>query len=90
MWARTGSLPACAGARARRLILIDTSPLLAATESALLLPEADLVLLVAMANKNPSTLARRTADTLAQLQVSNVRVVLNMAKEVVMPTGYRR
>ena len=32
-------------------ILIDTSPLLAATESALLLPEADLVLLVAMANK---------------------------------------
>ena len=71
-------------------ILIDTSPLLAATESALLLPEADLVLLVAMANKISSTLARRTADTLDQLQVSNVRVVLNMAKEVVMPTGYRR
>ena len=71
-------------------ILIDTSPLLAATESALLLPEADLVLLIAMANKASATIARRTTETLEQLQVPNVRVVLNAAKEVVMPAGYRR
>jgi capsular exopolysaccharide synthesis family protein len=71
-------------------ILIDTSPLLAATESALLLPEADLVLLVAMAKRTSATLARRTTETLEQLQVPSVRVVLNEAKEVVMPSGYRR
>jgi capsular exopolysaccharide synthesis family protein len=80
-------------AQARTLvdwILIDTSPLLAATESALLLPEADLVLLVAMANKTSSALARRATETLRQLEVPNVRVILNMSREVVMPAGYRR
>ncbi len=70
-------------------ILIDTSPLLAATESALLLPEADLVLLVTMANKTSTALARRATETLRQLEVSNIRVILNMSREVVMPAGYR-
>jgi len=71
-------------------IIIDTSPLLAATESALLLPEADLVLVVAMAKRTSATLARRSTEILDQLQVSTVRVVLNEAQEVVMPSGYRR
>lgn len=71
-------------------ILIDTSPLLAATESALLLKEADLVILVAMANRTSTALARRATETLRQLEVPNVRVVLNLSREVVMPAGYRR
>jgi capsular exopolysaccharide synthesis family protein len=71
-------------------ILVDTSPLLAATESALLLKEADLVILVAMANRTSTALARRATETLRQLEVPNVRVVLNLSREVVMPAGYRR
>jgi xanthine phosphoribosyltransferase len=46
--------------------LVDTGVTARAVRA--LLPEADLVLVVAMANKISATLARRTADTLDQLQ----------------------
>ena len=86
-----GSLPACAGARARRL---DPDRHVTALGR-------DRVGAAAarggpgLAGRDGQQDLRRRwhdapADTLDQLQVPNVRVVLNMAKEVVMPTGYRR
>jgi capsular exopolysaccharide synthesis family protein len=80
-------------AQARRKadwILIDTSPLLAASESAMLLGEADLVLVVVMAGRTSTALAVRTRETLEQLEVREARVVLNGSKDLAMPSGYRR
>jgi capsular exopolysaccharide synthesis family protein len=71
-------------------VLIDTSPILTATESALLVGEADLVLLVASSGRTSARLAARTHETLEQLAPAAVRVVVNGAKEVPMPSGYRR
>lgn len=70
-------------------IVIDTSPLLAATESAHLLPEADLVLLVAMSGSTSTALAHRASETLQQLDAPNARVVLNRSHEMQVPASYR-
>lgn len=71
------------------LVLIDTAPILAASETAHLIPWADVVLVVARAGVVTTSLAHRTHETLDRLHTPKVSVVLNAAEETVVPPGYR-
>lgn len=66
--------------RLGRVILIDTPPLLDASDAAHLFPEVDSVLLVARAGKTTVAEARRTADLLKRLNAPAVGVALNCAR----------
>lgn len=64
------------------VVLIDTSPVLAASDWAQLLPEVEAVLAVARAGKTGVDSAERTAEILATLQAPLVGVVLNRLPRV--------
>jgi len=71
-------------------VVIDTAPILVAGESAPLIDEADLVLIVARSGSVSIPIAERTRDTLHRLGVDAAWVVLNDARESGLPTAYRR
>jgi Mrp family chromosome partitioning ATPase len=70
-------------------VLVDTAPILVAGESAPLFEGADLVLVVAKAESISSPVAERTRDTLHRVGADNAWVVLNHARESIVPGGYR-
>ena len=77
-------------ARARAdVILVDTAPILAASDAAHLIPGADEVLVVARAGVVTTSLAHRTREVLERLQSPQIGVVLNGAQETALPPGYR-
>jgi capsular exopolysaccharide synthesis family protein len=77
-------------ARARAdIVLVDTAPILAASDAAHLVPGADVVVLVARAGLVTTSLAHRTREILERLQSPQVLVVLNGALETALPPGYR-
>jgi Mrp family chromosome partitioning ATPase len=71
------------------LVLVDTAPLLTASDVAHMVPGADLVLLVARAGVVTTSLAHRTREVLERLRSPQVGVVLNCAQETALPPGYR-
>jgi Mrp family chromosome partitioning ATPase len=71
-------------------VIIDTAPILVAGESAPMMDEADLVLVVARSGSTPNSVAERTRDTLHRLGANAVWVVLNDSRESGVPAAYRR
>lgn len=70
------------------VILVDTAPILAASDAAQLIPGSDEVLVVARAGVVTASLARRTREVLDRLQSPQIGVVLNAAEETALPPGY--
>lgn len=76
-------------ARARAdVVLVDTAPILAASDAAHLIPGADEVVVVARAGLVTTSLAHRTREVLERLQSPQIGVVLNGAEETALPPGY--
>jgi capsular exopolysaccharide synthesis family protein len=76
-------------ARARAdVVLVDTAPILAASDAAHLIPLADDVVVVARAGVLTTSLAHRTREVIDRLQSPQIGVVLNFAKETALPPGY--
>lgn len=71
------------------VVLVDTAPLLTASDVAHMVPETDLVLLVARAGVVTTSLAHRTREVLETLRSPQIGVVLNCAQETALPPGYR-
>jgi Mrp family chromosome partitioning ATPase len=71
-------------------VVLDTAPILVAGESAPLIDEADLVLIVARSGMISNSVAERTRDTLHRLGADAAWVVLNASRESSVPSGYRR
>ena len=77
-------------ARARAdVVLVDTAPILAASDAAHMIPGADEVVVVARAGVVTTSLAHRTREVLERLQSPPIGVVLNGAQETALPPGYR-
>jgi capsular exopolysaccharide synthesis family protein len=72
------------------MVVLDCTPVLVASDVAALLPEVDAVLLVARAGSTRAELAERTTGVLHRLRAPVVGVALNGAKEISMPSSYRR
>jgi Mrp family chromosome partitioning ATPase len=70
------------------IVLLDTPPILAASDGAQLLSQVDAVLLVVRAEKTVGSTAERTADLLRGLKVPVVGTVLNEAPDLTVPRGY--
>jgi capsular exopolysaccharide synthesis family protein len=70
------------------IVLLDTPPILAASDGAQLLSQVDAVLLVVRGEKTVGTTAERTADLLRGLKVPVVGTVLNEAPDLTVPRGY--
>lgn len=71
------------------VVLIDTPPILVASDASHLLSEVDAVLVVARAGRTKSDLAERTTEMLVRLGARVSGVVLNRAAEISIPRGYR-
>jgi Mrp family chromosome partitioning ATPase len=71
-------------------VVLDTAPILVAGESAPLIDEADLVLIVARSGMISNPVAERTRETLHRLGADAAWVVLNASRVGRMPSGYRR
>ncbi len=70
------------------IVVIDTSPILTVSDAAYLLPQSDVVLLVARAGRTTSESAARTKDVVLRLGEGDICVVLNDAKEGSRSHGY--
>jgi len=70
-------------------VLIDTAPILTASDAAHLIPDVDAVLVVAQAGMVTTALAHRMREVLERLQSPPVGVVLTGAQETAMPPGYQ-
>ncbi|MGQ0670438.1 MAG: polysaccharide biosynthesis tyrosine autokinase, partial [Actinomycetota bacterium] len=70
-------------------VILDTPPILVASDATHLLADVDTVLLVARAGKTKGQLAERTSELLSRLDAPVTGVVLNRAAEIAMPRGYR-
>jgi Mrp family chromosome partitioning ATPase len=70
------------------IVLLDTAPILAASDSANLFPLVDAVLLVVRAEKTLIPTADRTAEILRRLKAPVVGVTLNGAAGAELPRGY--
>lgn len=75
--------------RGADIVLIDSAPILAATDAAHLLGSAQAVLLVARSGKTRGEVAEKAAELLQRLGGSLIGVALNAATEITMPPGYR-
>ena len=71
------------------VVLIDTPPILVASDATYLLPQVDSVLVVARAGRTKTELAARTSELLERLGAPVTGVVLTRAAEVPIPRGYR-
>jgi capsular exopolysaccharide synthesis family protein len=70
------------------IVLLDTPPILAASDSAQLLSEVDAVLLVVRGDKTLESSAEKTAELFRGLNVPVVGAVLNEAAEASAPRSY--
>jgi capsular exopolysaccharide synthesis family protein len=70
------------------IVLLDTAPILAASDVTHLLPLVDAVLVVARAGQTTEQAAERTTEVLKRLGAPVVGTVLNGATEAVLPRGY--
>jgi capsular exopolysaccharide synthesis family protein len=70
------------------IVLLDTAPILAASDSANLFPLVDAVLVVVRAEKTLVPTADRTAELLRRLKAPVVGATLNGAAEAELPRGY--
>ncbi len=71
-------------------VVIDTPPILTASDAAPLLSEVDAVLVVARAGRTTVEAAERTSELLKLLGAPVVGVVLNAAREVAVAKRYHR
>jgi Mrp family chromosome partitioning ATPase len=71
-------------------IIVDTAPILLAAESASLIDEADLVLLVARAGVTSGPVAEKARETMHRIGADAAWVVLNSSPQAGVPSGYRR
>jgi Mrp family chromosome partitioning ATPase len=71
-------------------VVVDTAPILVAGESAPLIAEADLVLIVARSGTTSNPVAERTRETLHRIGADAAWVVLNDSPGNAVPAGYRR
>lgn len=76
------------GRRNNDVILLDTPPILVASDAAPLIPEADAVLIVASAGTTTAEIAARVTDTLRRLGAPLVGVALNRSAEMPRPANY--
>jgi capsular exopolysaccharide synthesis family protein len=72
------------------IVLMDTAPILVASEVAPLVGDVDAVIVVAEAGRTTTDVAGRTTDLLNRLGAPVVGVVLNRAGEITIPRGYYR
>jgi Mrp family chromosome partitioning ATPase len=70
------------------IVLLDTAPILAASDSANLFPLVDAVLVVVRAEKTLIPTADRTAEILRRLKAPVVGATLNGAAGAELPRGY--
>jgi capsular exopolysaccharide synthesis family protein len=70
------------------IVLLDTAPLLAASDSANLFPLVDAVLVVVRGDKTLAPTADRTAELLRRLKAPVVGATLNGASDAALPRGY--
>jgi capsular exopolysaccharide synthesis family protein len=77
------------GRRNNDIVLLDTPPILVASDAAPLIPEADAVLLVASAGTTTTEVAKRVTDTLRRLGAPLVGVALNRSADMPRPAHYR-
>ncbi|MGH2651829.1 MAG: CpsD/CapB family tyrosine-protein kinase, partial [Actinomycetota bacterium] len=71
-----------------QIVLLDTSPILAAGDATYLVPSVDAVLVVARAGMTRADVAQRTGELLRQLGVPVMGVALNATREGAVPRGY--
>jgi capsular exopolysaccharide synthesis family protein len=72
------------------IVLIDTAPVLVASDWTQLLPEVDAVLVVARAGRTDMSSAERTSEILEILQAPVVGVALNrLPRSVIRQSGYK-
>jgi capsular exopolysaccharide synthesis family protein len=72
------------------IVLLDTAPILVASEIAPLMAEMDAVVVVADAGKTTGDIAGRTTELLSRLGAPVAGVALNRAAEIAIPKGYSR
>jgi Mrp family chromosome partitioning ATPase len=72
------------------VVLMDTAPILVASEVAPVVADVDVVLLVAEAGRTSTELAERSSELLLRLGAPVVGVALNKATEMTVPRGYNR
>ena len=70
------------------IVLIDTAPILAASDATHLFPLVDAVVVVGRAGKTTSMAAQRTSELLLRLGAPVVGAALNGATEATLPRGY--
>ena len=71
------------------IVVLDSAPILSVSDAAYLLPFVDGVLIVARAGWTRPEIAARTTEVLERLGAPILGVVLNAAKEIPVPSGYR-
>lgn len=76
------------GRRNNDVVLLDTPPILVASDAAPLIPEADAVILVASAGTTTTEVAERVTDTLRRLGAPLVGVALNRSADMPRPARY--
>lgn len=72
------------------IVLVDTPPILVASDAMLLLPEVDGVLVVARTGKTTSLHAERTMELLRRADAPVMGVILNGVANLATPRGYDR
>jgi capsular exopolysaccharide synthesis family protein len=72
------------------VVIVDTAPILVSSETAPVVADVDVVLIVAEAGRTSGDLAERTAELLDRLGAAVAGVALNKASDVSVPRGYYR
>ena len=72
------------------VVLIDTPPILAAMDVAMMVSEVDAVLVIARSGKTSVKMADSTSEMLNKLGAPFLGVVLNCSTDMVKPKGYYR
>lgn len=72
------------------VVLIDTPPILAAMDVAMMVSEVDAVLVIARSGKTSVKMADSTSEMLNRLGAPFLGVVLNCSTDMVKPKGYYR
>jgi capsular exopolysaccharide synthesis family protein len=72
------------------VVLVDTPPILVASDAMLLLPEVDGVLVVARTGKTTVTYAERMMELLSRAGAPVMGVILNRVARIASPRGYER
>ena len=70
------------------IVLLDTPPILVASDAVPLMPESDAVLLVASAGTTTVEVAKRVSDTLRRLGAPLIGVALNRSADMPRPAHY--